>query len=90
MMMMQAADSGHRYDPTAAALILLYLTKSRRSLGERKMSPVLVVQAGYKTPIKPVIAKFITVGIPGTDSRCTFKSKRAAEAVWYCAACKAN
>ena len=44
--MMQAADSGHRYDPTTAALILLYLTNSRRSLRERKMSPVLVEVTG--------------------------------------------
>jgi len=57
---------------------------------EAQMRSVLVAQVGYKTPIKLVIAKCITVGTPGTESGCTFKSKRDAEAVWYCAACKAN
>ena len=88
--MMQAAQPWYRYDPAIYAGILPCFTTGRRSLRERQMRSIVVVQVGDKTPIKTVIAKCITVGTPGTNNRFMFKSKPDAEAVWYCAACEAN
>jgi hypothetical protein len=40
------------------------------------MGADVVVQVGYKTPIKPIIEKCSTAGTRGMDSRYVFKSKR--------------
>jgi hypothetical protein len=88
--MMQATQPWHRYDPAIHTELVRCLTASRGALPQREVCAVVVIQVGYMTPIKPVIAKCITVGTPGTGSRCTLKSKRDAEAVWYYTACKAK
>src|ERR1035441_8720710 len=88
--MMQATQSWRRGNSCSRFGSAYSHTTVRCSLIQRQMRPVFVVQVGYKTPIKLVIAKCITVGTPGAGSRCTFKLKRDAEAVWYCAACKAK
>ena len=62
----------------------------RSSLLQCEMSSIFMVQVGYKTPIKLVIANCITVGTLGAAGRCRFKSRRDAEAEWYFAACKAR
>ena len=80
--MVQAAESLRGYDLAACIGTLFCFTTSRRSFVQCKVRSVVVIQVGYKTPIKPVIAKCVTAGTPGTDSRFTFKSKRDAEAVW--------
>jgi hypothetical protein len=87
---MQSAKSGDGYDPTTCIGILRSMPARRCSLLQRKMRSIFMVQVGYKTPIKLVIAKSITVGTLGAGGRCRFKSRRDAEAEWYFAACKAR
>jgi hypothetical protein len=50
------------------------------------MCPVVVVQLGYKTPIKPTFGKCDIYGTHGMGSRYAFKAKRDVAAVWFCVA----
>ena len=62
----------------------------RRSVVERAVRALLVVQVGYTTPIKPSLEKCITSGTRGMDSRSMFKLQRYVVVVWFCAACGAS
>ena len=54
---------------------------------QAEVSSIIVVQLGYKTPIKPAFGKYSIGGIPGTGSRSIFARKRDEGAMLSFVAC---
>jgi hypothetical protein len=47
-----------------------------RSVAQRRVWTLGVVQLGYKTPIKPAFEKCVIAGIHGMDNQYAFEPKR--------------
>ena len=55
-------------------------------LSERSVRTTLIVQPGYKTPIKLAFAKYSTAGIHGLGKVRLFEATRVEVVVGFCAA----
>lgn len=56
------------------------------SVTETTVWPLLVIQPGYKTPIKLAFAKYSTAGIHGLGKVRLFEATRVEVVVGFCAA----